>query len=194
MFRFETHSFIPEYPILHWKPSMQPGKKNYDDAHTAHSKLHSQEKNTFPFYVGIKLTLKGFRFVCRKSVTVFKIRFLKSHSFNLHNNSNQSSKKVGGRFFGIFSSFRCLYLIPCTAGNLRVAPLPSLEINAKLRLTLRRARKKSLFPFGFSRRRDLFREKFLVDLKVSSKHYPLQHFDFAMIVRCREKAIGKSSP
>ena len=57
-----------------------------------------------------------------------------------------------------------------------------------------REEKKSLFLFGFSRSRDFFGQKFLVDWKASSKHYPLQHFDFAVIARCREKTKGKSSP
>ena len=54
-----------------------------------------------------------------------------------------------------------------------------------------REEKNHFFPSDFSRSRDFFGKKFLVDWKASSKHFPLQHFDFAMIARCREKAKGK---
>ena len=64
--------------------------------------------------------------------------------------------------------------------------LGNLEINPSAR-----EEKNHFFPFDFSRSWDFFGEKFSVDWKASSKHYPLQHFDFAMIVRCREKAKGK---
>ena len=54
-----------------------------------------------------------------------------------------------------------------------------------------REEKSHSFPFGFSRSRDFFGQKFLVDWKASSKHCPLKHLDFATIVKCREKAKGK---
>ena len=39
-----------------------------------------------------------------------------------------------------------------------------------------------------------FWSKFLVDWKVSSKHYPLQQFELVMFIRCWEKAMRKPSP
>ena len=47
------------------------------------------------------------------------------------------------------------------------------------------------FPFDISRSPLTYREYFLVDKKVGSKHYPLHNFDFDMITRFREKAKGK---